>query len=169
MAKIQRNFRVEPELNSLMIKAAEAEGITVSQFIEMACYKQILSSTKTVKKPIKKESGKKTKVLTVYVRTTDKIHNELMKIIREKNTTISQEINYILRASLTNSAFDRLEFIDLYSTIKDVNRLGNLLKLSLKNNLNTPVLLTDIGLKINELNRMFSEYISLASHRNIRE
>lgn len=169
MAKIHKSFRIENDLNFLIKSKAEEEGITASQLIELACYKYLSNSINKPKKIIRIDTVKKTKKIPVTLYTSDNTYYELMKRVAEKNSTVSQELDYILRASLTNSAFNSIEFRELYAAKKDINKLGNLLKLSLNNNLNTPELLNKISEDILKIQMIFDNYVALSSHRKIKK
>jgi len=166
MAKIQRNFRIEKDLDTVLKNTADAQGITVSQLIELACYSLVKIDKKSVSNcTIQKE--RKQRKMTISVNTDDNTYRELVKSATVKNTSLSQEVNFILRASLTNNSFSQLELTALYSAMIDMNKLGNLFKLSLNNNLNTPELLEDIGQKIDEVRNLFRQSIAYVKTRRI--
>jgi len=164
MAKIQRNFRINQDLDFRLKEIAEAQGISISQLIELACYSLV-----DEKKPIEKSAesnAKRDKRVTVYLRTDSKTYKKLASIVEQKNNTISQEINFRLRASLTDGKFDLIELNTLQKAMYDLNRLGGLLKLSLNNDLNTPELLEEINKNINELWDYLREIVYKSSDRN---
>lgn len=164
MAKIQRNFRINPDLDSRLKEIAKAEGITVSQLVELACF-AIADEKKSIPKPDPKRSNRD-KRISVYMRTESKTYKKLQAVSAEKNTTLSQEINYRLRASLTNSKFDLIEMRSLSKAMIDLNRLGGLFKLSLNNGLNNPELLEDLNKKVMEIRDYFRETVIKSLDRN---
>ena len=83
----------------------------------------------------------------------------LKKIIEEKNNSFSQEINFRLRASLTNDKFDMIEFNHLGRMMIDINRLGNLLKMRMNQNHNEQELLEEIRKSILDLRQEFQDVI----------
>lgn len=164
MTKIQRNFRINPDLDLRLKEIAKAEGITVSQLVELACY-SIADEKKSIEKTDPKRS-KRNKRISVYMRTESNTYKKLKAISVEKNTTLSQEINFRLRASLTNSKFDLIEMKPLGKAVMDLNRLGGLFKLSLNNGLNNPELLDDLNKKIIEIRDYFRETVIKSLDRN---
>jgi len=165
MAKIQRNFRIDKELDSLLKNVANEKGITVSQLIELSCSSLINFKAKNNNLCSEPRKNK----ITVLINTTDKTYQELVKRVEQKNSTLSQEINFILRASLTNNSFSKIEFSKLNLAITDLNRLGNLFKLSLNNRVNSPDLLAELGNKIDEINRTINDIILDSSQRRIKK
>lgn len=166
MAKVTRNFRIDSEL----LKAMEdlpKDGITTSQLIELACYNLMQSKKSDFHKDELETNEKRKNKIFASINASDGVYTELMKIVESKNSTISQEINFILKASLTNESFSNIELSELSKAMIDLNKLGNLLKLSLNNNLNTPELLMDIGLKINDVKTIFNQSIKISSNRKI--
>lgn len=107
------------------------------------------------------------KKIKVSLNTDEKTYHELIKKVKDKNSTMSQEINFILRASLTNNSFSKVETKELNQSMNDLNKLGNLLKLSLNNKLNTPELLRDISLKIDTIDDKFNAIIITSNKRRI--
>ena len=164
MTKIQRNFRINQDLDLRLKEIANEQGISVSQLIELACY-SFADKKKESKKNLDSEI-KKDKQLTVYVRTDSGTYKKLQAVSAEKNTTLSQEINYRLRASLTNSKFDLIEMRSLSKAMIDLNRLGGLFKLSLNNGLNNPELLEDLNKKVMEIRDYFRETVIKSLDRN---
>jgi len=168
MAKIQRNFRIEKELDIALKNIAEEQGMTVSQLIELACYSIMKIDKKLlVNRHIQAEN--KSKKMTISVNTEEQTYKELVKSAAAKNTSLSQEVNFILKASLTNNAFDLIELNKLSMAMIDLNKLGNLLKLSLNNHLNTPELLEDIGYKIDGVKDFFKQSIQEVKPRKISQ
>lgn len=149
MAKIQRNFRINKDLDLRLKEVADAQGISISQLIELACYSLVDGERELENK--EENRSKRDKRMTVYLRTESETFKKLSEIVAEKNTSISQEINFRLRASLTDGKFDKIEMRTLLKAMFDLNRLGGLLKLSLNNGLNTPELLEDINKNINQI------------------
>ena len=92
MRKIQRNFRIDQNLDLRLKDIANEQGLSVSQLIELACY-SFADKTKSLKKNSDVEA-KKDKQLTVYMRTDSQTYRNLKKIIEEKNNSFSQEINF---------------------------------------------------------------------------
>ncbi|MDM1546221.1 hypothetical protein HX037_10120 [Ignatzschineria indica] len=157
MRKIQRNFRIDQNLDLRLKDIANEQGLSVSQLIELACY-SFADKTKSLKKNSDAEA-KKDKQLTVYMRTDSQTYRNLKKIIEEKNNSFSQEINFRLRASLTNDKFDMIEFNHLGRMMIDINRLGNLLKMRMNQNHNEQELLEEIRKSILDLRQEFQDVI----------
>ena len=157
MRKIQRNFRIDQNLDLRLKDIANEQGLSVSQLIELACY-SFADKTKSLKKNSDVEA-KKDKQLTVYMRTDSQTYRNLKKIIEEKNNSFSQEINFRLRASLTNDKFDMIEFNHLGRMMIDINRLGNLLKMRMNQNHNEQELLEEIRKSILDLRQEFQDVI----------
>ena len=164
MTKIQRNFRINPDLDLRLKEIAKSEGITVSQLVELACY-SLVDKKKDLEKADPNKS-KRDERITVYLRTESKTYKKLKAVTADKNTSLSQEINFRLRASLTNEKFDPIEMRPLQKAMFDLNRLGGLLKLSLNNGLNTPELLEDINKNINGIWDYLYEIVFKSKARN---
>lgn len=167
MKKKQRNFRISSDLDSLLKTVAEKEGLTVSQLIELACY-HLLDFKNIENNQSLEDKSDRNKRLSVYLRTDNKTYEELTRIVKEKNTTYSQEINYRLKATIFDNSFSKIEMKGLFQAMYDLNRLGNLLKLSLNNELNTPELLNEIALKIEPLWDHLKDITTDVSKRKIR-
>ena len=164
MTKIQRNFRINPDLDLRLKEIAKAEGITVSQLIELACYS--LADEKKSLKKIDRKRSKRNKRISVYMRTESETYKKLEKISDEKNSTLSQEIDFRLRASLTNDKFDLIELNQLGMTMININRLGNLLKMRMNQNLNEQELLEEIRKSILDFREEFQSVILQSRDRN---
>lgn len=162
MAKIQRNFRIDQNLDLLLKDIANDQAISVSQLIELACYSFADKKNEVTQK--NKTEEKKDKKLTVCIRTDSQTYQNLKKIVEEKNSSFSQEINFRLRASLTNDKFDLIEMNQLLKMVIDLNRLGNLLKMRTGQNQN--VLIDEIHKLILEIRKEFSDVIMKSKDRN---
>ncbi|MFW9315451.1 hypothetical protein, partial [Glaesserella parasuis] len=126
-----------------------SQGITTSQLIELACYHFMEEKPKPTKQI---ERSKKLEVIDLQFRIDQPTYKDLIKIIRAKNSTLSQEIYYRLSATLTAPIFDTQEFQKLEHLHFDLNRLGNLFKLAVDQK--TPIndtLLLDIQKHIQAL------------------
>jgi len=168
MAKIQRNFRIEKELDIALKNIAEEQGMTVSQLIELACY-SIMKIDKKALMNRHSRAENKSKKMNISINTEEQTYRKLVKSAAAKNTSLSQEVNFILKASLTNQSFSNVELSELSKAMIDLNKLGNLLKLSLNNHLNTPELLEDIGNKIDNVKDLFKQTIQDAKPRKISQ
>lgn len=168
MVKEKRSFRVNKELDILLKNIAATKGLTFSQLVELACY-NLVNMKKIDLIPDDSSSQNKDKKIKVSINTDEKTYQELINRVKEKNSTLSQEINFILKASLTNNSFSKFEIKELNQSIYDLNKLGNLLKLSLNNKLNTPELLIDIGTKIDKIRQEFNSIILDSSKRRIKK
>lgn len=166
MAKIQRNFRVDKELDLSLKSFADLQGITVSQLIELACYQFLLEKKEEQK--YQKNTIKDNKKNRVSLYLPNDTYNYLVDIVNSKNSSLNQEINFRLDASLGINHFSTLELDQLFLINRNISKLGNLFKLSLNNNLNTPELLLDIEKKIMELREELREVRTRSKKRILK-
>lgn len=147
--KQKASFRINEQLHDKLKAFANSQGITTSQLIELACYHFMEEKPKPTKQI---ERSKKLEVIDLQFRIDQPTYKDLVKIIRAKNSTLSQEIYYRLSATLTAPIFDTQEFKKLEHLHFDLNRLGNLFKLAVDQK--TPIndtLLLDIQKHIQAL------------------
>lgn len=147
--KQKASFRINEQLHDKLKAFANSQGITTSQLIELACYHFMEEKPKPTKQI---ERSKKLEVIDLQFRIDQPTYKDLVKIIRAKNSTLSQEIYYRLSATLTAPIFDTQEFQKLEHLHFDLNRLGNLFKLAIDQK--TPIndtLLLDIQKHIQAL------------------
>lgn len=147
--KEKASFRINSQLHDRLKAFANSQGITTSQLIELACYHFMEEKPKPTKQI---ERSKKLEVIDLQFRIDQPTYKDLIKIIRAKNSTLSQEIYYRLSATLTAPIFDTQEFQKLEHLHFDLNRLGNLFKLAVDQK--TPIndnLLLDIQRQIQAL------------------
>lgn len=147
--KQKASFRINEQLHDKLKAFANSQGITTSQLIELACYHFMEEKPKPTKQI---ERSKKLEVIDLQFRIDQPTYKDLVKIIRAKNSTLSQEIYYRLSATLTDPIFDTQEFQKLEHLHFDLNRLGNLFKLAVDQK--TPIndtLLLDIQKHIQAL------------------
>ena len=127
-----KTFRINEDIEKIIQSLAEEQGITFSQFVELACYS-------------KDES------LEVRFTVDSDSFLKLTKIVQEKNTTFSQEIRFRLSATLNKDIFSEQEFSKLWQVRNDLNSLGNLFRLAIKANLPME------ESKLNEMQRLVIE------------
>ena len=147
--KQKASFRINEQLHDKLKAFANSQGITTSQLIELACYHFMEEKPKPTKQI---ERSKKLEVIDLQFRIDQPTYKDLVKIIRAKNSTLSQQIYYRLSATLTAPIFDTQEFQKLEHLHFDLNRLGNLFKLAVDQK--TPIndtLLLDIQKHIQAL------------------
>lgn len=147
--KIVKTFRIDKAFSEKVTALAESQGITFSQFVELACYAMADEQPKPTKQV---EKHKKLEEINLKFYIDQPTYKDLVKIIRAKNSTLSQEIYYRLSATLTAPIFDTQEFQKLEHLHFDLNRLGNLFKLAVDQK--TPIndtLLLDIQKHIQAL------------------
>lgn len=166
MAKIVRSFRIDETLYEELKKGATNQNITISQLIELACY-SFLGSKNNEKTNLKKDKANRDNKLAIYSRADDVVYKELKKIAESKNSTISREIYFRLKATIFNPVFSDFEMDQLGLMMINLNRLGNLLKMSLNNNLNDPGLLVEIRKQIFDIRSEFSNVILKSGSRKI--
>lgn len=170
MAKIQRNFRIDKELDLKLKSISEDKRITISQFIELACYSFLgenYNKVDTSKPDTKRDKKNRTNRIAVYISASDVVYKELKKIAESKNSTISREVYFRLKATMFNPVFSDIEMDQLGLMMINLNRLGNLLKMSLNNNLNDPGLLVEIRKQIFDIRSEFSNVILKSGSRKI--
>ncbi|HDR1236527.1 hypothetical protein CBE90_04600 [Pasteurella multocida] len=160
--KIVKTFRIDEDFAKKVDLVAKSQGITFSQFVELACYAMADEKPKITHKI---EKHKKLEVINLQFCIDQPTYKDLVKIIQSKNSTLSQEIYYRLSATLTNPIFDTMEFNKLESLHFDLNRLGNLFKMALNQKANIDNnLLYEVKAKVqdlsNELNKVLTHSYS---------
>jgi hypothetical protein len=92
----------------------------------------------------------------------------LANIIQAKNSTLSQELNYRLSATLEEPVFDIVELNELWAVKCDVDRLGNLLRWALKEKREIDEnLLIELDEKVTALRDEFREILTQAHKRRL--
>lgn len=148
--KKNTSFRISEELCNALQDFANANNMTRSQLIELACYNFLEIKNKNEVKKLS-DTEKKEKIMRVTFKVTNKTFNKLVEEVRRKNVTLSQEVRYRLTATLDQSIIDPNITDDLMMLWFDLNRLGNLFKLALANHLIDNDLGNDIRQKIIEI------------------
>lgn len=166
MAKIPKSFRIDKDLYQKLEFMAERQNLTPSAFVELACY-AFLGEKHSENFEKKKEKKLRSNRLALYTSADDLVYKELKKIAESKNSTISREIYFRLKATLFNPVFSDIEMDQISLMMINLNRLGNLFKMSLNNNLNSPELLVEIRKQIFEIRSEFSNTILKAQSRKI--
>lgn len=135
--KIKKSFRINEDVDNIIKNLAEENGITFSQFVELACYSMIDKepNIENLTRKSKKQDGKKNEHLEVRLSVDSDSFLKLAKIVKSKNTTFSQEIRFRLSATLEKDIFSEQEFSKLWQVRNDLNSLGNLFRLAIKSNL----------------------------------
>ena len=93
----------------------------------------------------------------------------MAKIVQAKNSTLSQELNYRLSASLENAVFNDVELGRMWEIKVNVDRLGNLLKLAIDQK--TPVndeLFKQLDHNITELRNEFNRILATVNQRTLK-
>lgn len=148
-----KTFRINEDIEKIIQSLAEEQGITFSQFVELACYSMIdrKPNIEQLTRKKKKYDDKKDESLEVRFTVDSDSFLKLTKIVQEKNTTFSQEIRFRLSATLNKDIFSEQEFSKLWQVRNDLNSLGNLFRLAIKANLPME------ESKLNEMQRLVIE------------
>lgn len=148
-----KTFRINEDIEKIIQSLAEEQGITFSQFVELACYSMIdrKPNIEQLTRKKKKYDNKKDESLEVRFTVDSDSFLKLTKIVQEKNTTFSQEIRFRLSATLKKDIFSEQEFSKLWQVRNDLNSLGNLFRLAIKANLPME------ESKLNEMQRLVIE------------
>ena len=101
--KKKASFRIDEQLHEKLKEFANSEGITTSQLIELACYHFMEEKPKPTKQI---ERHKKLETINVTLRVDQPTYRKLANIIQAKNSTLSQELNYRLSATLEEPVFE---------------------------------------------------------------
>lgn len=161
--KIVRTFRIDENFFNEVKKLAEKQGITFSQFVELACYEM----AGEVPKPSKQfEKQKRCESINLKFRVDIPVYKKLAKIVQKKNSTLSQEIYFRLAASLDNPVFSDVELGKFWETKCNIDRLGNLLKLAIDQK--TPVndmLFMDLQKQLTSLRNEFNAVLTTINQR----
>ncbi|MDH2998045.1 hypothetical protein A1D22_09160 [Pasteurellaceae bacterium LFhippo2] len=163
--KIVKTFRMEKEFSDKLNLLAKSQGITFSQLIELACFLYVGKKalpTKVV------EKHKKLETIDLKFCVDHPTYKKLINAIQAKNSTLSQEINYRLSASLDNPVFDPQEYRKLSSLHFDLNRLGNLFKLAINNQMPIDIaVLNEIESKIKAVSDELKQALSHSRKRTL--
>lgn len=148
-----KTFRINEDIEKIIQSLAEEQGITFSQFVELACYSMIdkKPNIEQLTRKKKKYDDKKDESLEVRFTVDSNSFLKLTKIVQDKNTTFSQEIRFRLSATLNKDIFSEQEFSKLWQVRNDLNSLGNLFRLAIKANLPME------ESKLNEMQRLVIE------------
>lgn len=148
-----KTFRINEDIEKIIQSLAEEQGITFSQFVELACYSMIdrKPNIEQLTRKKKKYDDKKDESLEVRFTVDSDSFFKLTKIVQDKNTTFSQEIRFRLSATLNKDIFSEQEFSKLWQVRNDLNSLGNLFRLAIKANLPME------ESKLNEMQRLVIE------------
>ena len=95
-------------------------------------------------------------------------YKKLAKIIQAKNSTLSQELNYRLSATLENHVFNDVELGKLWAVKVDIDRLGNLFKLAIDQK--TPVndeLFKQLNNNVTKLRNEFKNILNTVNQRTL--
>ncbi|KOE62560.1 hypothetical protein [Aggregatibacter actinomycetemcomitans] len=163
--KIVKTFRIDKEFSQKVTALAESQGITFSQFVELACYALADEQPKLTKKI---EKSKKLEVIDLQMYVDQSAYRKLIKIIQAKNSTLSQELNYRLSATLENPVFNDVELGKLWAVKVDIDRLGNLFKLAIDQK--TPVndeLFKQLNNNVTELRNEFNNILNTVNQRTL--
>lgn len=120
-------------------------------------------------KPTKQiERHKKLETINITLRVNQPTYRKLANIIQAKNSTLSQELNYRLSATLEEPVFDIVELNELWAVKCDVDRLGNLLRWALKEKREIDEnLLIELDEKVTALRDEFREILTQAHKRRL--
>jgi hypothetical protein len=132
-----KTFRMNDDIEKIIQSLAEEQGVTFSQFVELACYSMIdkRPNIENLIRKKKKYNNKKDEYLEVRFALDSDSFSKLTKVVQKKNTTFSQEIRFRLSATLSKDIFSEQEFSKLWQVRNDLNSLGNLFRLAIKSNL----------------------------------
>ena len=163
--KQKASFRIDEQLHNRLKVFANSQGITTSQLIELACYSFMEEKPKPTKQI---ERHKKLETINVTLRVNQPTYKKLAKIIQAKNSTLSQELNYRLSATLENHVFNDVELGKLWAVKCDIDRLGNLFKLAIDQK--TPVndeLFKQLNNNVTELRNEFNNILNTVNQRTL--
>jgi hypothetical protein len=163
--KIRKSFRIDEAFSKKVMALAESQGITFSQFVELACYALADENPKTTKKI---EKSKKLEVIDLQMYVDQSAYKKLIKIVQAKNSTLSQELNFRLSATLENHVFSDVELGKLWAIKVDIDRLGNLFKLAIDQK--TPVndeLFKQLNANVTSLRNEFNNILNTVNQRTL--
>ena len=163
--KIVKTFRIDKEFSQKVTALAESQGITFSQFVELACY---ALADEQPKPPKSIDKSKKLESIDLKFCLDQPTYKKLAKIIQAKNSTLSQELNYRLSATLENHVFNDVELGKLLAVKVDIDRLGNLFKLAIDQK--TPVndeLFKQLNNNVTELRNEFNNILNTVNQRTL--
>lgn len=164
--KQKASFRINSQLHADLKAFANSQGITTSQLIELACYHFMNKKPKPTKQI---ERHKKLESIDLKFCLDQPTYKKLVKIVQSKNSTLSQELNFRLSATLENHVFSDVELSELWAVKFDIDRLGNLFKLAIDQK--TPVndeIFKQLDNNITELRNEFNRVLATVNQRTLK-
>lgn len=159
--KIKKSIRLNNDLIDMINNYAIENGMNFNEVVENSifCNKKL-----NIKISNKKKSDSKKKVRSI--RFDDYTLNKITKIAKNKNITVSEEIRFRLHSTLEMPCFDKLEMGEINQLRININQIGNLINMAVRENLliNNDNIIQLLGL-INQIKYSLESLVLSSSKR----
>lgn len=160
--KTKKSVRLDNDLINAVNNYATLNGMNFSQVIENTIRERFKFNEPTTNSNVESSVKNRTK----NVRFDEQTLKEVSRIASRKNITVTEEIRFRVSSSLSMPCFDSLELKELEQTRINVNQIGRLINMSIREKLiiNDTHIIELIKL-INEMNNALVNIIKVSQER----
>lgn len=160
--KTKKSVRLDNYLINAVNNYATLNGMNFSQVIENTIRERFKFNEPTTNSNVESSVKNRTK----NVRFDERTLKEVSRIASRKNITVTEEIRFRVSSSLSMPCFDSLELKELEQTRINVNQIGRLINMSIREKLiiNDTHIIELIKL-INEMNNALVNIIKVSQER----
>ncbi|MFQ1000003.1 hypothetical protein [Gilliamella sp. BG6] len=160
--KTKKSVRLDNDLINAVNNYATLNGMNFSQVIENTIRERFKFNEPTTNSNVESSVKNRTK----NVRFDERTLKEVSRIASRKNITVTEEIRFRVSSSLSMPCFDSLELKELEQTRINVNQIGRLINMSIREKLiiNDTHIIELIKL-INEMNNALVNIIKVSQER----
>ncbi|MFQ1018170.1 hypothetical protein [Gilliamella sp. Occ3-1] len=160
--KTKKSVRLDNDLINAVNNYATLNGMNFSQVIEKTIKDKFQFNEQTADTNVESSVKNRTK----NVRFDERTLKEVSRIASKKNITVTEEIRFRVSSSLSMPCFDSLELKELEQTRINVNQIGRLINMSIREKLiinNTHII--ELIKLINEMNNALVNIIKESQER----
>lgn len=160
--KTKKSVRLDNDLINAVNNYATLNGMNFSQVIEKTIKDKFQFNEQTADTNVESSVKNRTK----NVRFDERTLKEVSRIASKKNITVTEEIRFRVSSSLSMPCFDSLELKELEQTRINVNQIGRLINMSIREKLiinNTHII--ELIKLINEMNNALVNIIKESQKR----
>ncbi|OCG40836.1 hypothetical protein [Gilliamella sp. Bif1-4] len=160
--KTKKSVRLDNDLINAVNNYATLNGMNFSQVIENTIRERFKFNKPTTNSNVESSVKNRTK----NVRFDERTLKEVSRIASKKNITVTEEIRFRVSSSLSMPCFDSLDLKELEQTRINVNQIGRLINMSIREKLiiNDTHIIELIKL-INEMNNALVNIIKESQER----
>jgi hypothetical protein len=160
--KTKKSMRLDNDLVNAVNNYATLNGMNFSQVIEKTLREKFKFNEPTTNSNVESSVKNRTK----NVRFDERTLKEVSMIASRKNITVTEEIRFRVSSSLSMPCFDSLDLKELEQTRINVNQIGRLINMSIREKLiiNDTHIIELIKL-INEMNNALVNIIKESQER----